>query len=180
MIFEEEISMAFENNRPTLSNYGVDGMREISQRRAATIANMIDEGKKAGISDDFARRAIATYGADNARGMIAGMKNPDDFDEFASLFGTDHNRDIYEMEVVEKTHDRLRIDFHYCPYVTEWLKQGRSPEEIAHLCDVTMEGDREFAKLFPCLKFELAGTIADGQPTCQLVFTRQELDAEEN
>ena len=47
MIFEEEISMAFENNRPTLSNYGVDGMREISQRRAATIANMIDEGKKA-------------------------------------------------------------------------------------------------------------------------------------
>ena len=107
--------MAFENNKPTLSNYGVDGMREISQRRAATIANMIDEGKKAGVCDDFARRAIGTYGADNARGMIAGMKNPDDFDEFASLFGTDHNRDIYEMEVVEKTHDRLRIDFHYCP-----------------------------------------------------------------
>mgnify|MGYP002236605464 CR=1 FL=1 len=96
------------------------------------------------------------------KAMREGMKNPDDFAEFANEFGTDHNREIYEMEVVEKTEDRLSIDFHYCPYVTEWVKQGHTPEEIAHLCDLTMEGDREFAKQFPCLKFELKGTIADG------------------
>jgi hypothetical protein len=166
--------MAFENNKPTISNYGVDGMRDISARRASTISNMIDEAKKRGIDDSFAREAIATYGADNAKAMKEGMKNPDDFAEFAALFGTDHNKDIYEMEVVEKTEDKLSIDFHYCPYVTEWVKQGRSPEEIAHLCDITMEGDREFAKQFPCLKFELKGTIADGLPVCQLRFTKTE------
>lgn len=164
--------MAFENNKPTIENYAVNGMRDISARRAATIANMIDEAKKQGIDDSFARTAIGKYGADNADEMYNGMKNPNDFNEFASLFGTDHNKDIYEMEVVEKTDDKLSIDFHYCPYVTEWLKQGHSPVEISHLCDITMEGDREFAKKFPCLKFELQGTIADGNPVCKLRFTK--------
>ena len=152
--------MAFENNKPTISNYGVDGMRDISARRASTIANMIDEAKKQGLDDSFARKAIGKYGEDNAREMRKTMKNPDDFCEFASLFGTDHNKDIYEMEVVEKTEEKLEIHFHYCPYVTEWVKQGRTPEEIANLCEVTMEGDHEFAKAFPGLKFELKGTLS--------------------
>ena len=165
--------MSFENNVPTLRNYGVDGMRDISARRASTIANMIDEAKKEGISDDFARRAIGKYGQDNAKHMKEAMKDPNSFDEFRSLFGTDHNKDIYEMEIVDNTEDELNIHFHYCPYVEEWLKQGRSADEIAHLCDITMEGDREFAKEFSCLKFDLQGTIADGKPYCRLHFSRK-------
>ena len=36
--------MAFENNIPKIkNNFGVDGMRDISARRAATISNMIEE-----------------------------------------------------------------------------------------------------------------------------------------
>ena len=164
--------MSFENNKPTISNYGVDGMRDISARRAATISNMIDEAAKQGISDDFARAAIARYGADNAAGMRAAMKDPDSFDEFRSLFGTDHNKDIFEMEITENTPEKLSIDFHYCPYVEQWKKQGRSDEEIAHLCDITMEGDREFARSFPGLTFDLQGTIADGEPVCRLRFKK--------
>ena len=100
--------MAFENNIPKIkNNFGVDGMRDISARRAATISNMIEEAAKQGIDDSFARTAIGRYGADNAKAMREGMKNPDDFAEFANEFGTDHNREIYEMEVVEKTEDRL-------------------------------------------------------------------------
>ena len=143
--------MSFENNRPTITNYGVDGMRDISARRANTISNMIDEAKKEGISDDFARRAIGKYGTDNAIGMREAMKDPDSFDEFRSLFGTDHNKDK-QLEA--------------------WKKQGRTEEEIAHLCDVTMEGDREFAKQFPNLTFTLEGTIAEGCPTCKLRFKK--------
>ena len=165
--------MAFENNKPTLRNYGVDGMREISQRRAVTIANMIDSAKQHGIDDSFAREGIAKYGRDNAEAMRKEMKNPDDFKEFADSFGTDHNRDIYEMEVVEKTDSRLAIHFHYCPYVEEWKKQGRSEEEISKLCEITMAGDHEFAKAFPCLDFKLDGTIADGKNVCRLLFTKK-------
>lgn len=165
--------MSFENNKPTITNYGVDGMRDISARRANTISNMIDEAKKEGISDDFARRAIGKYGTDNAIGMREAMKDPDSFDEFRSLFGTDHNKDIFEMEISENNEEELLINFHYCPYVEAWKKQGRTDEEIAHLCDVTMEGDREFAKQFPCLAFTLEGTIADGNPTCKLRFKKK-------
>lgn len=35
--------MAFENNVPSIVNPVVDGLRDISARRAATISNMIDE-----------------------------------------------------------------------------------------------------------------------------------------
>ncbi|MFQ9150266.1 MAG: hypothetical protein ACLR6B_00480 [Blautia sp.] len=94
--------MAFENNIPKIkNNFGVDGMRDISARRAATISNMIEEAAKQGVDDSFARTAIGRYGADNAKAMRASMKDPDDFTEFANEFGTDHNREIYEMEVVE-------------------------------------------------------------------------------
>lgn len=165
--------MGFENNKPSIVNPAVDGMRDISARRAATISNMIDEAKKRGLDDTFAREAIAKYGADNGKELYDSMKNPSDFKEFASIFGTDHNKDIYEMEVLEKTDEKLSIDFHYCPYVTEWVKQGKTPEEIANLCEITMEGDHEFAKQFDNLQFKLDGTIADGLPVCRLRFKKK-------
>jgi len=103
---------------------------------------------------------------------IPSIVNPSDFKEFATIFGTDHNKDIFEMEIVEKTDEILVIDFHYCPYVTEWVKQGKTPEEIAKLCEITMEGDHEFAKQFDNLEFKLEGTIADGLPVCELRFKK--------
>lgn len=165
--------MKFENNRPSIVNPAVDGMRDISARRAATISNMIDEAKKRGLDDTFAREAIAKYGADNGKELYNSMKNPKDFKEFASIFGTDHNKDIYEMEVTEKTDEKLSIDFHYCPYVTEWVRQGKTPEEISKLCEITMEGDHAFANQFDSLDFKLEGTIADGLPVCRLRFKKK-------
>lgn len=164
--------MAFENNKPSIVNPAVDGMRDISARRAATISNMIDEASKYGLDDKFARDAIFKYGTDNGQELYNSMKNPEDFNEFASIFGTDHNKDLFEMETVEKTDETLAIDFHYCPYVTEWVKQGKTPEEISKLCEITMEGDHAFAKQFNCLKFKLEGTIADGLPVCKLRFKK--------
>jgi len=164
--------MAFENNKPSIVNPAVDGMRDISARRAATISNMIDEAKKRGLDDTFAREAIYKYGEDNGKALYNSLKDPTDFEEFASVFGTDHNKDLFEMETIEKTDETLAIDFHYCPYVTEWVKQGKTPEEIAKLCEITMEGDHAFAKQFDNLEFKLEGTIADGLPVCKLRFNK--------
>lgn len=164
--------MAFEQNVPHIHTDAAEGMRDVSERRAATIANMIDEAKKRGIDDSFAYDAIAAYGAENAEADRKNMKNPDDFKEFSSMFGSDLSRELYEMERVVDTDDELEIAFHYCPYVNKWVKQGRTPEEIAHLCEITMAGDHEYAKHFPCCKFKLEGTIADGNPVCTLRFTR--------
>ena len=87
--------MAFENNIPKIkNNFGVDGMRDISARRAATISNMIEEAAKQGIDDSFARTAIGRYGADNAKAMREGKKNKDDFEEIANEFRTDNRSTI--------------------------------------------------------------------------------------
>lgn len=165
--------MTFENNKPTLHGEMVDAAREISERRAATISRMVDEAAKRGLDDQFAYDAVADYGVDNAKAFRKTMKNPESFQEFIDNFGTDHNRQIYEMETVTKTEDELRIDFHYCPYVAQWVKQGKNPEEISRLCEIAMAGDHAFAGVFPHVKFTLEGTIADGNPTCVLHFTRQ-------
>jgi len=47
---------------------------------------------------------------------------------------------MFEMDVKECTDDLLAIDFHYCPLVKAWQKQGCSDEEIALLCDIAMCG----------------------------------------
>lgn len=165
--------MAFENNVPTLHGEMVDAAREISERRAATISRMVDEAAKRGLDDQFAYDAVADYGVDNAKAFRKTMKDPDSFQEFIDEFGTDHNREIYEMETVTKNENELRIDFHYCPYVTQWVKQGKNEKEIARLCEIAMAGDHSFSAQFPHVKFDLEGTIADGNPTCVLRFTRK-------
>ena len=101
--------MAFENNTPHLRNATVDATREISERRAATISRMVDEAAKRGLDDEFAYDAVADYGRDNAKEFRKTLKNPDSFQEFIDNFGTDHNREIYEMETVKKTDDELEI-----------------------------------------------------------------------
>lgn len=165
--------MAFEYNQPTLRNATVDATREISERRAATISRMVEEAAKRGLDDEFAYDAVYDYGVDNAKEFRKTLKDPDSFRAFIDNFGTDHNREIYEMETVKKTDDELIIHFHYCPYVTQWNKQGKNPQEIARLCEIAMAGDHAFAAEFPHVKFTLEGTIADGQHVCVLRFERK-------
>ncbi|WP_257478290.1 L-2-amino-thiazoline-4-carboxylic acid hydrolase [Acidipropionibacterium jensenii] len=160
------------HNTPHLNDEHVFGLREISERRAATISNMVDAAKKRGLDDDFAFEAVAAYGTDNGIDMRKSMADPDSFTEFADDFGTDHNREIYEMERVKQTDDELVIDFHYCPYVAAWLKQGRPVEEMPRLCDIAMAGDHALADEFPQVQFELEGTIAQGNSVCRLHFRR--------
>ena len=57
---------------------------------------------------------------------------------------------VFEMDVKRCTDDNLDIDFHYCPLVKAWQKQGCSDEEIQLLCDHAMCGDRGIAESFGC------------------------------
>jgi len=159
-------------NKPTIQNECVFGLRNISERRAATITLMIEEAKELGVDEGFARRAIYRYGLPMGKEFYDMLEDPTDLEEFAKYFGKDHNWDIYEMETVASTKEKLYIDFHYCPYVTQWKKMGIPDEEVANLCDITMEGDRAIGDCFPAFKFTLGKTIAQGHPVCQLRFDK--------
>ena len=77
------------------------------------------------------------------------------------------------MDIKRCTDDNLDIDFHYCPLVKAWQKQGLSDEEIQLLCDHAMCGDRGIAESFGC-ELDLPATIARGDDTCQIRFVRRE------
>ena len=77
------------------------------------------------------------------------------------------------MDILRCDDDHLDIDFHYCPLVKAWQKQGCSDEEIAVLCDYAMCGDRGIGECFG-VELDLPGTIAKGDATCQLRYVRRE------
>ena len=79
---------------------------------------------------------------------------------------------VFEMKILRCTDDNLDIDFHYCPLVKAWQKQGCSDEEIRLMCDHAMCGDRGIAESFGC-KLELPKTIAKGDGVCQIRFVRK-------
>ena len=161
-------------NKPTKTDETTLALRGLCAKRASTICYMIQQAKEHGVQDGaaFAREAITKYGEDIGQVVKSKMKDPDDLLEFSQYFGAGADRDIYEMEVVAQDEDRFYLDFHYCPYVAEWQKMGRDPEEMAELCDIAMEGDRAVGASFDAFAFTLGETIAQGCPACQIRFDK--------
>jgi hypothetical protein len=137
------------------------------------MALMLDEAKAAGAQGtEYIRRAVYKYGRFGGQDIKKKMKNPDDLEEFAEYFGIGLDMNIYEMERLVQDERRLYIDFHYCPYVAEWLKIGRRHEEIGELCEIAMEGDRAIGDTFDTFTFTLGETIAKGGRVCQIRFDK--------
>lgn len=159
-------------NEAKLKDEVTSTLRVQCAKRASTIALTLEEAKKEGLDEAHARRAIFRYGQAIGDDLKASMKDPTDLVEFASKFGVGLDRNIYEMETVAADRDRLSIRFHYCPYVAQWLKMGKSPAEIDTLCDIAMDGDRGIGSRFEAFKFTLGKTIARGNPVCEVDFVR--------
>ena len=85
---------------------------------------------------------------------------------------TSIGKSVFEMKFLKLDDDRFDVDFHYCPLVNAWQKQGCNDEEIDKLCDWAMEGDRGIADTFGCT-LELNKTIAKGDGVCEIRFKRK-------
>lgn len=161
-----------KNNTPSINDEVTLALRSVTEKRASTIANMIDEAKSLGLDDSFARKAIYHYGAENGRDMAQSMQDPDDLIEFSKAFTSGLEPNVYEMELIKATEEEFQVHFHYCPYVNKWLQQNRSTAEMANLCDVCMEGDGAVATAFSNLEFELGDTIAKGGQVCEIHYRK--------
>ena len=160
-------------NEPKLKNPLLMAIREQLEHRALWMYLLCDEAKKKGLNpEDYAPEAIKRCGLYQGGllvkkgGMgqsLKGLKK--------ALFGKAAQW-VFEMKILRCTDDNLDIDFHYCPLVKAWQKQGCSDEEIQRLCDHAMCGDRGIAESFGC-KLELPKTIAKGDCICQIRFVRK-------
>ena len=160
-------------NEPKDKNGLLKAIREQLEHRALWMYLLCDEAKKKGLNpEEYAPAAIKRCGLYQGAGHVKkggmgqsqkGLKKAH-FSKPAQL--------VFEMKILRCTVDNLDIDFHYCPLVKAWQKQGCSDEEIQLMCDHAMCGDRGIAESFGC-KLELPKTIAKGDGVCQIRFVRK-------
>ena len=160
-------------NEPKIKNGLLQAIREQLEHRALWMYLLCDEAKKKGLPpEEYAPAAIKRCGLYQGAllrekgGMgqsLKGLKK--------TLFGLAAQL-VFEMKILNCTDDNLDIDFHYCPLVKAWQKQGCSDDEIALLCDHAMCGDRGIAESFGC-ELDLPKTIAKGDGVCQIRFVRR-------
>jgi hypothetical protein len=158
-------------------------LRNFFEHRALWLYFICSEARKKGLKPEtFAPAAIRHCGIYHGLRALTGRQNADEQASAANKGGSCKllkkklfpfpGKAIFEMKFLKLTDDEFDVDFHYCPLVSAWLKQGCSSEEIDKLCDWAMEGDRGIAEAFGC-ELELKKTIAKGDGVCQIRFRRK-------
>ncbi|MBQ6864436.1 MAG: L-2-amino-thiazoline-4-carboxylic acid hydrolase [Clostridia bacterium] len=158
-------------NEPKYKNVLLQAIRAQLEHRATWMYLLCDEARKKGLDPkEFAPQAIKRCGLFQGSDLCkqAGTKSLKGLKK--TLF-TLPAQLVFEMDIKSCSDDNLDIDFHYCPLVKAWQKQGCSDEEISQLCDFAMCGDRGIAESFGC-HLELNKTIANGDNICEIRFKR--------
>lgn len=159
-------------NEPKIKNPLIVAIREQLEHRALWLYLLCDEARKKGIDPgSFAPDAIMRCGLYQGGGLVekggtkslTGLKKTL-FSKFAQW--------VFEMKIRRCDDDHLDIDFHYCPLVKAWQKQGCSDEELRELCDCAMCGDRGIGKSYG-VELDLPATIARGDGMCQIRYIRR-------
>ena len=165
--------MSNVHNEAKIKNPLIVGIREQLEHRALWMYLLCDEARKKGLdSSEYAPDAIkrcGLYQGANLRKKAGGGESLKGlkktlFSKFAQW--------VFEMDIKKCDDDHLDIDFHYCPLVKAWQKQGCSDEEIRCLCDTAMCGDRGIAESFGAV-LDLQSTIAKGSDLCRIRFKRE-------
>jgi hypothetical protein len=164
--------MSNVKNDPKYKNGLLQAIRAQLEHRAFWLYLLCDEAKKRGLDPkEFASDAIKRCGLSQGAGLVEKGKT-DSLKGLKKTLFTKPAQLVFEMKIRSCTDDELFIDFHYCPLVKAWQKQGCSDEEIRVLCDQAMCGDRGIAESFGA-ELQLPATIANGDGICKIRFMRK-------
>jgi hypothetical protein len=158
-------------NVPNIKNPLIVAIRNQLEHRALWMYLLTDEAMKKGLSpDDYAPAAIRRCGLYQGNLLVekAGTKS---LKGLKKVLFSRLAQWVFEMKIQRCDDDHLDINFHYCPLVASWQKQGCSDEEISKLCDYAMCGDAGIAEQFGC-KLDLQKAIAHGDEECWIRFSR--------
>ena len=157
-------------NQSHLNEDKINLFRGAIEHRATWMALTFAEMEARGLdAEGITRAAVRKCGNFHGLQLKAKCTKPEDVENFNGVFLNEDGRKTFEIEVKAVDHDNLKAEFHYCALVSAWQKLGLSPERIALLCDIAMDGDRGIAESMG-LKLELGDTIARGCKTCQIHF----------
>jgi len=158
-------------NQAKINEEHINDLRGAFEHRATWFYLLLDEARKEGLDwDKFARKAIFRCGCFHGNNKFS---DTEDLKKFANEFANELVKKIFEMEIVELTDDKFVVEFNYCPLVAAWLKLTDNEEEIDHLCDIAMDGDRGILSTYDKFTFDLQETIASGGDVCRIVITKE-------
>ena len=164
--------MSIKNNAK-IKNPLIRSIRELLEHRALWMYLLCDEAKKKGLPpEEYAPEAIKRCGIYQGAELRKKAGGGDSLKGLKKTLFSKFAQWVFEMDIKRCTDDNLDIDFHYCPLVKAWQKQGCSDEEIELLCDHAMCGDRGIAESFGCT-LQLQKTIAKGDEICEIRFVRR-------
>lgn len=164
--------MSIKNNAK-IKNPLIRSIRELLEHRALWMYLLCDEAKKKGLPpEEYAPKAIKRCGIYQGAELRKKAGGGDSLKGLKKTLFSKFAQWVFEMDIKRCTDDNLDIDFHYCPLVKAWQKQGCSDEEIELLCDHAMCGDRGIAESFGCT-LQLHKTIAKGDEICEIRFVRR-------
>ena len=158
-------------NTPTITDdQRVNDMRGAIEHRATWMYLMLDEMKRAGIDwEAVGRQAILRCGAFHGKNKFT---QTEDLKVLGKEFANELFSKIFEMDVQELSEERFVVEFHYCPLVSAWKKQGAGDQLCETLCDMAMDGDRGIVSAFPKFTFQLGDTIAKGGKGCTITIAK--------
>jgi hypothetical protein len=163
------------SNIPKIKNPFIKALRELLEHRALWMHLLCDGARKAGADPKvFAPAAIKRCGLHQGK-LLRQKSGTQSLKGLRKTLFSFIAQKVFEMKIVKSTDDSLSIDFHYCPLVSAWQKQGLPDAEIEELCDFAMCGDRGIAESFGCVLI-LPKTIAQGADVCQIRFERQKAE----
>ena len=157
-------------NEVSINEQEILHLRAAYEHRALWLLLLCQSAEEKGLQwEDFACDAITRNGYLTGTRILA--EKGDTVDDLYEGAFTPLTQKIFEMEVLAKDAEKLEINFHYCPLVNAWQKQGCSSADIARLCDIAMCGDHGIAKKFG-MKLELPKLIARNDGYCALRFKK--------
>lgn len=149
----------------------LEAIREQLEHRATWLYLLCDEAGKKGLEwESFAPDAIKRCGLYQGKNLVKKGKT-DSLKGLRKTLFTKPAQLVFEMDIKRSDDDHLDIDFHYCPLVKAWQKQGCSDEEIDRLCDIAMCGDHGIGECYGA-KLDLPKCIAKGDDICALRYSK--------
>ncbi|MBQ3210953.1 MAG: L-2-amino-thiazoline-4-carboxylic acid hydrolase [Oscillospiraceae bacterium] len=156
----------------------VEAVRNAIEFRGTWMGLIFDEMRKAGVdAEAITRRAIKRCGREMHGPIVlkAAEGREVNGEDIYTFSFREQMRKVFEMDPVTFDEDNANAYLHYCPLVTAWQKMGFSDEDIALLCDITMDGDRGVAEACG-FNLHLGCTIGSGcSDKCNIHFWRNEL-----
>lgn len=156
-------------NEAKSKNSLIVAIRELLEHRALWLYLLCDEAGKKGLKwEDFAPAAVKRCGLYQGKNLVKKGKT-DSLKGLKKTLFSKPAQMVFEMDIKKSTDDELNIDFHYCPLVKAWQKQGCTDEEIARLCDIAMCGDHGIGEEYGAV-LDLPKCIAKGDDICALRY----------